>query len=153
MTIFEDIIFPPSEMTLLLPAYDAPGIVAYEPVWVNFDPKRKGTVQIDSIPENRTFHFYDWVSYRFNSDGEAICTGLVEASGYKTLRVSLWRVLFDPETEFARAGIRRSLSKMGLDFEFDSKHGLVLAAIPPSYNLARLDALKFRCPDLRFELG
>ena len=120
--------------------------------WLEIDMGDKGTGRIQSIPFlTDTVHLYDRVSYYFDEDGDPIFLRVVEAANYKTLRIGFhpWNQPLDPEAAFARAGISRRLKALGLDF--DRWDDVMVAAVPPSYNLARIEVLKMQCQDLCFE--
>jgi hypothetical protein len=97
-------------------------------------------------------HLYDWVHYRFDADGDSFFTEVAEPSGYRTLRIGFhaWNIPFDPDLVFAQARINRRLKAMGLDFDrWDER---IVAAVPASYSMARIELLKLQCPDLLIEL-
>lgn len=138
---------------IYMPIFDDGFLVGRESVWVV--PHTDGLVKLDDIPVQSTVaHQYDLVSYRYNHDGEALFTGVVETSGYKTLHIALninpFNPPLNPQDELVGHKIFSDLNRLDLDYvSFD---GVCVVAIPPSLNMIRIALFKARHPGLLYEL-
>lgn len=115
--------------------------------------------RIESIPYYASdVHLWDEVECTSAADGDhPRVIDVVRASGFRTLRISLHPINFylDRQAAWRKHPIHNDWPRLGLMGERwwvgDQVEGAVFA-IPPSYNIAKIDLMKQRHTDLCIEL-
>jgi hypothetical protein len=106
--------------------------------------------RIEAITPSASVHYFDWVTT--GGCDEVFC--VVEASGFKTLRISYtpWNTPFNAFDAWKTHKARAELLKWNLLVTETDPQYLMLIALPGSFSVARLTMLQTRYPDLLIEL-
>jgi hypothetical protein len=120
--------------------------------WLATSPVRlhASLYRIDCVTPSADVHYGDFVT----TAGSDALFSVVEASGYKTLRVSFtpWNTPFNAFAAWKTHLARAELLKWRCVTDERDPDYLMLLALPASFSVARLTALQSRYADLLIEV-
>lgn len=107
--------------------------------------------RVEAVSSSADVHYLDWVT---TAGTDTDIFGVVESSGYRTLRVSFtpWNAPMNPFALWETHKARAELLKWNLVGDETDPDYLMLLALPGSFSVARLNALQARYTDLMIEV-
>lgn len=124
----------------------------HEHYWLAASPVRlhASLFRVDCVTASADVHYGDFVT----TAGCDTLFSVIEASGYKTLRVSFtpWNTPFNALAIWKTHRARAELLKWRCVIDESDPDYLMLMALPASFSVARIAALQSRYADLLIEL-